>query len=373
MTTEQPLFRMLEPNPEQILREKGDPYLATRKKIIHNLIHYVLVDSYKIFRQTRTPYPFVDPCTMRPGSISNSKEFTLHNHALIILLNGELPLNLRKHFRCRLGNRLRKKNLAEVAPDLPELKEYKNQHRFSNHEEFNNLVRHLLPLDYSLLIQKSTNDNSGGPFELTHFHVKIERLMDNALRTMGTDLNYLSRNLYEKGEVFIDLLEKKFFEYFNFYHNAAGRRSAAALAAQLLAREKISSTIFVSSQQTRRMTTLTTHSHTQDISVEQYILLPLGEDILTPLKVWAKKKDLDIRRHFLMDRNPRLKMGLLNARYEHTKAGLPSPDGSLKPSLNPKEKWIRLAEEQLISFNLEQTKSIGCPMVYQRQTHRRKP
>ena len=69
---------------------------------------------------------------------------------------------------------------------------------------------------------------------LTHMHVKVERLTDTAIKELGKELGYVERRLFERGEDYVDALESKFFEYFGFSANAAGRKSAAAMAAQLL-------------------------------------------------------------------------------------------------------------------------------------------
>ncbi len=357
------------PMDESVLQElQRDPFLAARDQLGKFLIRYTLIDSYDNFRTARSPYPFVPISSLRPGTVAPAKEYDLQNNALVIFLDSELPIKLRKHFRCREGNLVRKSRLADVAPDLPGLDNFQHSHRFTHHERFEELLRLLLPLDYALVIQKTPNkDGVNHSFELTHFHVKIERLMDNALRGLGVYLNYFKRGLYERGDSFIDAFEKKFYEYFNFYHNAAGRRSAAALAAQLFARERIPATVYVASQQTRRLTLLTTSSENQEVTVEQYLLLRLNKKIFKNLKSWGKEQDLSIQRHFMV--NPHKKkqgVFVFRAGYEHTPAARPSRDGSLKSELNSREKWIRLVDERLIPIREGETTQIGYPMVYRR-------
>ena len=366
MTVARELFTLVTPDPEIVLRNQKDPYFFTREKIARNLLDYALVDSYKKFKKNRIPYPFVSPNMLKPGSVENFKEFTLQNSALVILLNGAMPDKLRKHFRFREGNRLCKENLIELAPDLPGLDQYRWPMRFSNHKDFDVLMKLLFPLDYALLIQSQPHDRETWPFELTHFHVKIERLLDNAIRGLAVHLNYLEQGLYERGDIFADLLEKKFFEYFNFHHNASGRHCAAALATQLLAREKIEATVFVSSQQTRRLTFLVTSDKSKEITIEQYILLNMDSDHLRQLKIWGKKQSLDIKKDFLLKDGTGSRIALFRARYEHTETGRCSVDGQLRSGINFREKWIRLKEESLIPINPEQPASINCSLVYRR-------
>ena len=368
MTVNRELFKLVTPDPVESLHKREDAYFFTRQRISRNLIHHTLIDSCQNFDREHVPYPFVTPNMLRPGTAANSKEFSLQNSALVILLNGSMPNKLRKHFRFREGNRLCKENLLEVAPDLPELNKYKWRMRLSNHKDFDTLMKLLFPLDYALLIQSRSENVDTWPFELTHFHVKIERLLDNAIRSLALHLNYLERGLYERGEKYVDLLEKKFFEYFNFYHNASGRRCASALATQLLAREKIPATIYVASQQTRCLTQLTTNGQDEQISIEQYILLNMDHELLKELKKWGRKNSLDIKKDFIVGKSARSRKMLFRVRFEHTEAGKPSAHGRVKAGINSREKWIRLKDESLIAINQEQESTISCSLVYRRST-----
>lgn len=365
MTVTKNGFKLDIPNRETLLSARNNPYFFTQEKIVHTLIHHALIDSCKKFYTRGLPYPFVSPNLLRPGTPTNTKEFDLQNSALVILLDEPIPDRLRKNFRCREGNRLYKENLLAVAPDLPEMQRYKWSMRHSNHKGFDGLLKMLLPLDYALLVQRVENGDSW-PFELTHFHVKVERLLDSAIRGLAHYLRYLERSLYEQGESYVDLLEKKFFEYFNFYHNASGRHCAAVLAAQLLAWKKMSATIFISSQQTRRLTVLTTSKTSEEVLIEQYILLKVDDTLSDQLISCGKKWPVEIQKDFLIQNPDQPTLAVLRARYEHTEAGRPPPDGQTVRTLNPREKWIRLKEEALIPINPKQTATIGCSLVYSR-------
>ncbi|MEO5349124.1 MAG: hypothetical protein H7836_05715 [Magnetococcus sp. YQC-3] len=358
-------FSLIPSRPETVLRNQQDPYLYTRERITRNLISHTLIDSFKNFCTHGVPYPFVSPSMLRPGSVTNAKEYDLQNSGLVILLSETIPEKLRKNFRFREGNRLCKENLLEVAPDLSEMDQYKWSMRHSNHKNFDALLKMLLPLDYALLVQHVPNGESW-PFELTHFHVKVERLLDNAIRGLAIYLRYLNRSLYEQGEEHVDLLEKKFFEYFNFYHNASGRRCAAALAAQLLAWKKIPATIFIASQQTRRLTLLTTSNVSEEVQVEQYLLLRMDAELSNQLITSGKKWPIDIQNDFFLQCADQSNIALMRARYEHTEAGRPIPADQPVRTLNPREKWIRLKDEALIPIHPRQTATIGCSLAYRR-------
>lgn len=342
-----------------------ETFAAFRKRLVRFLVNYTLVESLENFSQAHEPYPFVNPTFLRPGSVGPSYEYHMHKNALIVLMDGYFPKKLRKHFRCRDINRVRKANILDVAPDLTTLEGMPVLHRYSNQPGFEQLMRALIPLDFALLIQKARDiQPENDLYEITHFHVKIERLMDNALRSLGVDLNYLERNLYEKGDAFVETLEKKYFEYFNFYHNAAGRRSAAALAAQILAKEKMATAVFITSQQDRRFSLFTADAKSTNIQIEQYILLELNVADTKNFIAWGAMAGLNIEENFQIDCREGKGVYLFRGKYEHTEAGLPSPGAALKPGINSKEKWVRLVKEEILSMNPEVTESILFPIVY---------
>ncbi|MBF0370039.1 MAG: hypothetical protein HQL52_11345 [Magnetococcales bacterium] len=367
MSSRRDPFTLLPIDSERLRRIETNPYLNARDKISRILVKYTLIDSYHKFRKARLPYPFVQPALLRPGSVAATREYVLHNNALVILVDGMLPDKLRKHFHYREGNRVRKKTIAEVAPDIQGMENYSRNHRRVTNPGFEGLMRMLLPLDYALLVQNSQEEGRlSRNFRLTNFHVKIERLTDNALRGLGTHLNYLTRSLYERGDAFVESLEKKFYEYHSFYHNAAGRRSASALATQLLNREGLQGTIYIASQQDRRLTLLSTSGESRETHIEQYLLLLLPPERLAQLKKWGRKRDLDIRRNYLVAKHGQDGgVVLFRIRYEHTAAGRPSPNGALKSHFDPKEKWIRIKDEAILPLNPKKDGEIAYQVAFQ--------
>lgn len=359
-------FRKILKTPtEQTIDGGRKNYLKARDKLTRILIDETVVGSYWNFKTFSEPYPFVDPESLRPGSVTGSKEYELQKSALVILLDGELPEVLRKNFRCWKANRVQKKNISSVAPDI-NLDHYKKSNHQLNHKNFNVLMKTLLPLDLALLAQGySSEKGEEKTFKLSHFHVKIERLTDHALRRLGIYLNYLEEDLLERGEPFVEALEKKFYEYFNFYHNAAGRRTASALAVQLLVREKITGTVFVSSQQDRRLTLLSSDND-KETDIEQYLLLRLCKKSLKALKHWGKEHNVNIQKNYLVDEQKGMGVVVLRVRYEHTEVSRPTPDGRLRKNVNFKKRWIRLREEAIISLNPKETLCIGFPVAYEK-------
>ena len=114
--------------------------------------------------------------------------------------------------------------------------------------------------------------------ELSHIHVKVERLTDNAVRLLARDLGYIRRTLNENGEAYAETLERKYFEYFGFAGNASGRKCAAAMAAQLLGAEETCFAVFAACQEDCRLTVL----DDSDI-ITHHLLLRVTPGILSGL------------------------------------------------------------------------------------------
>lgn len=353
--------------PEDCLPGLSPEYLSSRERVLRFMIQYTLIESFHKFRALQQPYPFVPRNSLRPGAVTPTKEYTLHNNGLVILLDERVTANLYKHFRARPANRTLKKNLAAVAPNLPSLDDFDADKCRVDHGEFAEMMRLLMPLDYALLIQRISPPDEASHFSLTHFHVKVERLTDNALRSLAIHLGYIRKGLHERDELFAEALEKKFYEYFNFYHNAAGRRSAAALSAQLLMREKIPGTVFVTSQQDRRLTLLTSLGPCRCMEIDQYLLQPLDKEELDELKAWGKQNGMDIQRDFLLHRSPQGGVVLVRARYRHTEVAMPVPEGEQRGEINPREKWVRLIDEAIMPLDPDREHNcILYPMAYRR-------
>ncbi|MDA1097581.1 MAG: hypothetical protein O2967_01245 [Proteobacteria bacterium] len=186
------------------------------------------------------------------------------NTVLMFLIDGTLPRPLKKHFRLRSSNRVTWRNIQRLAPDL-DLSDFKASHCHLEDPGCDALLRRLLGLDYAILAQESV---TGDGMILSHMHVKLERLTDTAIRELGKQLGYIDQRLFERGEDYVEALEGKFFEYFGFSANAAGRKSAAAMATQLLSAHSQRFMVFVAGQEDCRLTILD-----QGPLVEQYLLI----------------------------------------------------------------------------------------------------
>ncbi len=274
---------------------KGDdPYLAARKRIIDFLLEYSLIDSFFSFEAHDKPYPFVSRSALLPGDAEPSKEHIYQNAAFIILLDGGLPHALNKHFRLRNSNRVTWRNIQRLAPNA-DISKYKAAHCRMDSPGATGLLHQLISLDYALLVdrgepQPSADEGDGSrksPCMISHMHVKVERLTDNAIKDLGKTLGYIDKRLFERGEDYVDALEAKFFEYYGFSAHASGRKSAAAMAAQLLGKHDTDFSVLVANQDDRRLTILDSSDH-----VTQYFLIRLEKEDIGRLEASAAESDV---------------------------------------------------------------------------------
>jgi hypothetical protein len=256
----------------------ADPFEAARRRLVDYLIRYALVESYFTFQRHRRPYPFAHKHALLPNTDGPKAESRYQNTAFMILRDGRIPQSLIKHFRLRRSNLVNAANVARMVPGLDLSLEPVDPARCEvMGEGFEGLFRGLAPLDYALVMERHQDeDGSGqsgppeGPVRLTHMHVKVERLTDNAVNELARDLGYVERRLFERGEDYVDRLEAKFYEYFGFSANASGRKSAAAMAAQMLGVEGGRFNVLLSNQDDCRMTVLD-----ESELITQYMLLRL--------------------------------------------------------------------------------------------------
>ena len=87
-----------------------------------------------------------------------------------------------------------------------------------------------------LLIQRDPTTRSANRYSLTHYHVRIDWPIADAAEDLAQSLRYISKDLYEKGDKYAELAQRKLFEYYGMPVMVGGRRTAAMVAAQYLKR-----------------------------------------------------------------------------------------------------------------------------------------
>ena len=316
---------------------RQDAYAQVRAQLTAFLARHALIGSYDEHRRHQRPYPFLDARTALSTALAPSgAERKLQRSAFIVLVDGALPRGLNKHLRRRPSNQLSWSNLRRFAPDL-DLADFKTAHARADSPDFESLLSKLAALDYALLLERTEPD---APFALTHFHVKVDRRTDLALAEFGRRLGYVERRLFERGEDFVEALEAKFFEYHGFGANASGRKSAAAIAAQLLATQGARFTIFVASQADGRLTLL----DEQD-GVSQHLLIRLAGPARAAFDEALIAGEADAE-DYLVAEEAGDPVVLYRLRFRHTAAAQPDPRRS--PERDLLLPWLEVAEQAVL-------------------------
>ncbi|SVE02401.1 uncharacterized protein METZ01_LOCUS455255, partial [marine metagenome] len=227
------------------IEDSASSFATMRDDLCKFLIQATLIKSYHSFLRHAKPYPFSARASLQPGASMASFEHPFQRSALILIVDGALPAYLRKHIRFRRANELSADNLSRLAPEIAGELSLPDSLAMRD-ATFHALLDRLIDLDYALLMQRSS---ASAPIALSHMHVKVERLTDNAVRVLARDLGYIRRTLQENGETHAEILEQKFFEFFGFAANASGRKCAAAMAAQLLGADIFRFAVFATCQE----------------------------------------------------------------------------------------------------------------------------
>lgn len=315
-------------------------YELARDQLEAYLVDYMLLRSYATFKKAETPYPFLEMRELKPGGFSPHFENPLHNRLLLLFYEGSLKDRLKKHLRYREKNALILKNLREFHVELPRAP--LSEAKILSAPPFGNLLESLLPLDYAILIQQDVLAGERLRFAISHFHVKIDVLLDEMVEQLAKRLKYITRDLYERGETYAQLLEHKFFEYYSFHETVAGRRSAAMIAHQLLRQREEGSTVFVGSTEGRSLTSLA------EETISKQLLLSLTRQ---ELRVLLKRKNLRpdyFTEHYVVDADEKSCVVIFKCVYEHTEQARPPRDGKLRGDLNPKARWVTITKQFIV-------------------------
>lgn len=317
-----------------------DAYASARSGLTERLVRYTLIESRDNFTRHDISFPFVERSQLLPNSGAPAFEHPYQNTAFVIMIDGALPRPLVKHFRLRQSNRVTWSNIQQLAPHL-DLDDYKSDHCQLSSPEVYALLTKLSTLDYALMIQRPEGE-APGPGALTHMHVKVERLTDNAIKDLGKALGYIDRRLFERGEDYVVALEAKFFEYYGFSANASGRKSAAAMAAQLLSGRCPRFSVFVAAQDDCRLTVLD-----ETDCITQYLLIRVAGGAAARLRATAAAAgDPDLKAFSLGPSDTEQPIVLYRLRLRRTVAARTSEDQPLDRSLGTP--WLEIADEAVL-------------------------
>lgn len=315
-------------------------YKTLRNELDYALIRHSLIDSYQNHLDAEVEYKFVEKRQLKPRSKVTEMESELNNGFIVLFTETAMPADLKKYIRYFDSNKVVKENLPEmvlsaprVAPDLLKIQKY------YEHAKFYDLLKSLLPVDYALLIQQDAASRKRVRYLLSHFHVRIDWLIDFAAEALGKQLRYISKDLYEKGERHAEEMVERLFEYYSFHHTVSGRRTASTVAYQLLNQMDGIVTLYVSSSEARTLSKL------YEGGISKFCLIKVPREHIHLIEKNLGIKDF--RKNYLIHETEDYGVAVFHVVYERNEHSTPPADGKLR-ELQPDVQWLKVAEQFLM-------------------------
>ena len=316
-------------------------YVYLRDQLERRLISIALETPYRLCRVKDMPYPYVEAGDLKPKKKEFMKDSFVSEPFIIIFCEDSIDEVHQKYIRFSESNRVRKDNLA-LIPGIKLQRSFYSTARFFERDSFFDLLEQLLDMDYCFLIQRDNRYRKQDRYCLTHFHVKIDWPIADAAESLAKELRYISKNLYEKGDRYAEILQQKLFEYYGCHHQATGgRRSAALIAAQYLKNVPYLSTVYVSSAETK---TLTSYS---ERGTCRYAIVQFDKQFAKTVIECHGLTESSFRQGYVMGEAENTFDVMLFVNYEHTEWGNPPLDGKLR-ILKPDYAWLAVETEMVL-------------------------
>jgi hypothetical protein len=315
-------------------------YFFLRDELDGMLITEALIESYKAFKAANKDYPFVEMRELKPRAKVHRPEYPEQRHFIVIFAEDVLKPESKIHIRFFDSNKITKDNLEiQGAFDLRQV--FQQRMRYFDDANFRTLLKSLLELDFALLIQRDPTVKSRYRFAISHFHVKIDWPVAAAAEDLGRYLRYLSKDLFEKGERYAEVLQQKLYEYYAFHYTVGGRRTAGLVASQYMSRSDFISTVYIASSESRTLI------RTSEQGIAKYVLIRLSKQDMKELAQVAKMDEERFASSYLIDITPDYGVGMFLVTYKHNEHSKPPADGKLR-ELNPDYQWLNVNLQLLV-------------------------
>jgi hypothetical protein len=324
----------------QINRLRRSYYELLRDDLDQYMIDYALIQSYTRFLNRGAPYPFVEKRELKPRARIPSDEHEHQNTFLVIFIEDSIPARYKKYVRFFDINRTTKSNLLQVKT-LPLPDKFDRNQKYIDSAHFYNFIKILLPVDYALLIQRDPGSQLKNRYVLSHFHVRIDWPIAAAAEDLAQSLRYISKDLYEKGDQYAEVVQKKFFEYYGAPAMVGGRRTAAIVAAQYLKRIPCICTVYVGSSEARALMRIS------ERGVSKSILMPLAEVEMQQICAVNNMALPTFNKNYVVARQGRKGICIFQVSYTYTNHARPPDDGKLR-EINPDVNWLTVGQEHIL-------------------------
>lgn len=324
----------------QVNRLRRSYYELLRDDLDQFMLDHGLIQSYSRFLAGGTPYPFVEKRELKPRARIPSIEYEQQNTFLVIFIEDTIPARYKKFIRFFDINRATKSNLLQIKT-LPLPDKFDRNQKYIDSAHFYDFVKTLLPVDYALLIQRDPGSQLKNRYMLSHFHVRIDWPIAEAAEDLAQSLRYISKDLYEKGDQYAEIVQRKFFEYYGAPAMVGGRRTAAIVAAQYLKRIPCISTIYVGSSESRALIRIS------ERGISKSILMALSEEEMQQLSTVNSMAPATFHKNYIVAKEGRKGICLFQVTYTYTNHARPPDDGKLR-EINPDVNWLTVGQEHIV-------------------------
>lgn len=324
----------------QFNRLRRSYFELLRDELDQFMIDYALIQSYENFSEHKQRYPFIEKRELKPRARIPGIEYESQKTFLVLFCEDVIPANHKKFIRFFDVNKPTKSNLLQ-SKSLPLPDDFDRTHKYLDSVRFYDFLTLLLPVDYALLIQRDPTTRSANRYSLTHYHVRIDWPIAEAAEDLAQSLRYISKDLYEKGDKYAELAQRKLFEYYGMPVMVGGRRTAAMVAAQYLKRIPCITTVYAGSSESRALYRIS------ERGVSKSALVRFADNEVKQIAESQKMAPGTFTKNYVIDHKGRNNICIFQATYGYTVHSRPPEDGKLR-EINPDVNWLTVVGEHLL-------------------------
>jgi hypothetical protein len=315
-------------------------YELLRDQLDQFMLDYALVNSFMRFLSSGRSYPFIEKRELKPRARIPSTEYEYQNAFLVLFVEDTIPASFKKYIRFFNVNQTTKTNLLQ-AKALPLPENFDRNQKLLESASFFDFIKALLPIDYALLIQRDPASRIRNRYHLSHFHVRVDWPITEAAEDLAQSLRYISKDLYEKGDKYAEVLQRKFFEYYGMPVMVGGRRTAAIVASQYLKRIPCISTVYVGSSESRALIRVS------ERGVSKAVLISLSEREMQQISALHNMAYRTFRKNYMVANEGKYGVCIFQVTYAYTNHARPPDDGKLR-EINPDLNWLTVGQEHIL-------------------------
>lgn len=324
----------------QFNRLRRSYYELLRDELDQFMIDYALIQSYNQFQDQNLSYPFIEKRELKPRARIPGIEYECQKTFLVIFVEDMIPIASKKYIRFFDVNKPTKTNLIQnKALSLPDT--FDRTQRYFDSVHFYDFLKLLLPVDYALLIQRDPVTRASNRYSLTHYHVRMDWPVADAAEDLAQNLRYISKDLYEKGDKYAELVQRKLFEYYGMPMMVGGRRTAAMTAAQYLKRVPCISTVYAGSSEARSLYRIS------ERGLSKAVLVRFSNDEIRQVAESQQLSPRVFKKNYVIAAKGRYNVCIFQVTYVYTTHSRPPEDGKLR-EINPDVNWLAVGDQHVL-------------------------